>query len=531
MTLQIGIPLEIATGERRVATVPEVVEKLIKLGFSVAVQSGAGEGANFDDDAYRAAGARIAATAAELWAGSDIVLKVRPPSTEEVASMREGGTLIGFVWPAQNPELMAQLAAKRATVLAIDSLPRTLSRAQKMDALTSMAGISGYRAVIEAAHAFGRFLNGQVTAAGKIPPAKVFIAGAGVAGLAAIGTAASLGAIVRANDTRAEVADQVKSLGGEFVKVDYEEEGSGGGGYAKVMSEGFQQAQRAMYAQQARDADIIVTTALIPGKPAPKLITAEMVQSMKPGSVIVDMAAEQGGNCELTVPGEAVVRHGVTIVGYTDLASRLSRQSSTLYGTNLLRVVEELCKGKDGTINVDFDDDAIRGLTVIKEGNVTWPPPPIKQAVVAPKAAAAPAAAPAKSKGHGHSGEPMSAKALAIVFAIGAVAFLLVGQFAPASFLSHFTVFVLACFVGYMVIWNVTPSLHTPLMSVTNAISSIIAIGALVQVAPPLDELANAGDRPSGLILGLAVGALTLTAVNMFGGFAVTRRMLAMFRK
>ncbi|WP_126282379.1 Re/Si-specific NAD(P)(+) transhydrogenase subunit alpha [Burkholderia stagnalis] len=535
MTLRIGIPLETTTGERRVATVPEVVEKLIKLGFSVAVQSGAGAGANFDDDAYRAAGATVAATAAELWSGSDIVFKVRPPSSDEVALMRDGGTLIGFVWPAQNPELMAQLAAKRATVLAIDSLPRTLSRAQKMDALTSMAGISGYRAVIEAAHAFGRFLNGQVTAAGKVPPAKVFIAGAGVAGLAAIGTAASLGAIVRANDTRAEVADQVKSLGGEFVKVDYEEEGSGGGGYAKVMSEGFQQAQRAMYAQQARDADIIITTALIPGKPAPKLITAEMVQSMKPGSVIVDMAAEQGGNCELTVPGEAVVRHGVTIVGYTDLASRLSRQSSTLYATNLLRVIEELCKTKDGTINVDFDDDAIRGLTVIKEGNVTWPPPPIKQAAVAPKPqAAAPAvAAAAKSKGHGHgSGEPMSAKALAIVFAIGALAFLLVGQYAPASFLSHFTVFVLACFVGYMVIWNVTPSLHTPLMSVTNAISSIIAIGALVQVAPPLGELAgSAGDRPSGLILGLAVGALTLTAVNMFGGFAVTRRMLAMFRK
>ncbi|KWF84315.1 NAD(P) transhydrogenase subunit alpha [Burkholderia cepacia] len=532
MTLQIGIPLEIATGERRVATVPEVVEKLVKLGFSVAIQSGAGAGANFDDDVYRAAGASVAVTGAELWSGSDIVFKVRPPTSDEVALMSEGGTLIGFVWPAQNPELMAKLAAKRATVLAIDSLPRTLSRAQKMDALTSMAGISGYRAVIEAAHAFGRFLNGQVTAAGKVPPAKVFIAGAGVAGLAAIGTAASLGAIVRANDTRAEVADQVKSLGGEFVKVDYEEEGSGGGGYAKVMSEGFQQAQRAMYAQQAKDADIIITTALIPGKPAPKLITAEMVQSMKPGSVIVDMAAEQGGNCELTVPGEAVVRHGVTIVGYTDLASRLSRQSSTLYATNLLRVVEELCKGKDGTINVDFDDDAIRGLTVIKEGNVTWPPPPIKQAVVAPKPQAAPAAAaPAKSKGHGHSGEPMSAKALAIVFAVGALAFLFVGQFAPASFLSHFTVFVLACFVGYMVIWNVTPSLHTPLMSVTNAISSIIAIGALVQVAPPLGELANAGDRPSGLILGLAVGALTLTAVNMFGGFAVTRRMLAMFRK
>ncbi|KWE24578.1 NAD(P) transhydrogenase subunit alpha [Burkholderia cepacia] len=530
MTLLIGVPLETANEERRVATVPDVVEKLIKLGFSVAVQSGAGTGANFSDDDYRTAGAEVVATAADLWGRSDIVLKVRPPSSEEVALLREGSTLVGFVWPAQNPELMQQLAAKRATVLAIDSLPRTLSRAQKMDALTSMAGVSGYRAVIEAAHAFGRYFNGQITAAGKVPPAKVFVAGAGVAGLAAIGTAAGLGAIVRANDTRAEVADQVKSLGGEFVKVDYEEDGSGGGGYAKVMSEGFQQAQRAMYAQQAKDADIIITTALIPGKPAPKLITAEMVQSMKPGSVIVDMAGEQGGNCELTVPGEAVVRHGVTIVGYTDLASRLARQSSTLYATNLLRVIEELCKAKDGTINVDFNDDAIRGLTVIKEGNVTWPPPPIQQPVAAPKPATPPVAATA-SKGHGHgSGEPMSAKSLAIVFAVGALAFLLVGQFAPATFLAHFTVFVLACFVGYMVIWNVTPSLHTPLMSVTNAISSIIAIGALVQVAPPLGEAA-AGDRPSGLILGLAVGALTLTAVNMFGGFAVTRRMLAMFRK
>ncbi|AOJ39955.1 NAD(P) transhydrogenase subunit alpha [Burkholderia lata] len=530
MTLLIGVPLETAHEERRVATVPDVVEKLIKLGFSVAVQSGAGTGANFSDDDYRTAGAEVVGTAADLWGRSDIVLKVRPPSSDEVALMREGGTLIGFVWPAQNPELMQQLAAKRATVLAIDSLPRTLSRAQKMDALTSMAGVSGYRAVIEAAHAFGRYFNGQITAAGKVPPAKVFVAGAGVAGLAAIGTAAGLGAIVRANDTRAEVADQVKSLGGEFVKVDYEEEGSGGGGYAKVMSEGFQQAQRAMYAQQAKEADIIITTALIPGKPAPKLITAEMVQSMKPGSVIVDMAGEQGGNCELTVPGEAVVRHGVTIVGYTDLASRLARQSSTLYATNLLRVVEELCKGKDGTINVDFSDDAIRGLTVIKEGNVTWPPPPIQQPAAAPKPATPPVAATA-SKGHGHgSGAPMSAKSLAITFAVGALAFLLVGQFAPATFLAHFTVFVLACFVGYMVIWNVTPSLHTPLMSVTNAISSIIAIGALVQVAPPLGDAA-AGGRPSGLILGLAVGALTLTAVNMFGGFAVTRRMLAMFRK
>jgi NAD(P) transhydrogenase subunit alpha len=525
----IGVPLETLPGEKRVATVPEVVEKLIKLGFQVAVQSGAGNAANFADETYRAAGAEVVPTAADIWAKSDIVFKVRPPTADEVASMREGATLIGFVWPAQNPELMAQLQARKATVLAIDCLPRQLSRAQKMDALTSMAGVSGYRAVVEAANAFGRFFNGQITAAGKVPPAKVFIAGAGVAGLAAIGTAANLGAIVRANDTRAEVADQVKSLGGEFVKVDYEEEGSGGGGYAKVMSEGFQAAQRAMYAQQAKDADIIITTALIPGKPAPRLITAEMVQTMKPGSVIVDMAAEQGGNCELTVPGEAVVRHGVTIVGYTDLASRLAKQSSTLYATNLLRLTEELCKTKDGQINVNFEDDAIRGLTVIKEGAVTWPAPPPKLPP-APPAKPAAAAAP-KAPAHGHGpGEPMSAKSLAIVFAVGAVLFWLVGAYAPGSFLQHFTVFVLACFVGYMVVWNVTPSLHTPLMSVTNAISSIIAIGALVQIAPPVDA-AGAASRPHTLILAMAVIALVLTAINMFGGFAVTRRMLAMFRK
>jgi NAD(P) transhydrogenase subunit alpha len=527
--LLVGVPRETAAGEKRVATVPDVVEKLVKLGFSVAVESGAGDAANFSDDDYRAAGARVVATAAELWAAADIVFKVRPPSPEEVLLLREGGTLVGFIWPAQNPELMQQLAARKATVLAIDSLPRQLSRAQKMDALTSMAGISGYRAVIEAANAFGRFFNGQVTAAGKIPPAKVFIAGAGVAGLAAIGTAANMGAIVRANDTRAEVADQVVSLGGEFVKVDYEEEGSGGGGYAKVMSEGFQQAQREMYARQAKESDIIITTALIPGKPAPKLITAEMVKSMKAGSVIVDMAAEQGGNCELTVPGESVVRHGVTIVGYTDLASRLAKQSSTLYATNLFRLSEELCKTKDGVIDVNMDDDAIRGLTVIKDGSITWPPPPPKLPAAVPQAKPA-AAAVAAPKAHGHgASEPMSLKSLAIVFGLGALAFALVGLYAPASFLSHFTVFVLACFVGYMVIWNVTPSLHTPLMSVTNAISSIIAIGALVQIAPPLGEAG--ADRPNLLILALAVLALALTAINMFGGFAVTRRMLGMFRK
>lgn len=488
MSLSIGVPREVFPGEKRVATVPEVAAKLIKLGFRVLVESGAGEAANFSDDAYREAGAEIAENAAALWASADIVLKVRGPNAGEVGLMREGGTLISFIWPAQNPELMRQMAARKATVLAIDCLPRQLSRAQKMDALTSTAGISGYRAVIEAANAFGRFFNGKITAAGKVPPARVFIAGAGVAGLEAIGTAANMGAVVRANDTRAEVADQVKSLGGEFVKVDYEEEGSGGGGYAKVMSEGFQQAQREMYAKEAREADIIVTTALIPGKPAPKLITAEMVRSMKPGSVIVDMAGEQGGNCELTEPGQAVVEHGVTIIGYTDLPSRLARQSSMLYANNLLRLAEELCKTKDGQIDVNMEDDAIRGLTVIKDGEITWPAPPLKLPAPPPKpvAAAVPAA---RKSGHGHGkGEPMSPRAMTLVFSLGVALFWLIGAFAPTAFLGHLTVFVLGCFVGYMVVWNVTPSLHTPLMSVTNAVSSIIAIGALVQIAPPLTE-------------------------------------------
>jgi NAD(P) transhydrogenase subunit alpha len=525
--MRIGVPREIFPGEKRVATVPDVVTKLVKLGFEVVVEQGAGELANLSDAVYTEAGASIAPGAAALWRGCDIVFKVRAPTSEEVALMHEGQTLIGFLWPAQNPELMQQLAAKKVTALSIDALPRTLSRAQKMDALTSMAGVSGYRAVVEAANAFGRFFNGQITAAGKVPPAKVFIAGAGVAGLAAIGAAASLGAIVRANDTRAEVADQVVSLGGEFVKVDYDEEGSGGGGYAKVMSEGFQAAQRTMYAQQAQECDIIITTALIPGKPAPKLITAEMVQSMKPGSVIVDMAAEQGGNCELTEPGKAVVKHGVTIVGFTDLASRMARQSSTLYGTNLFRLMEELCKAKDGIINVNMQDDAIRGLTVIKDGEITWPAPAL---AVAPKPAPKPTAAGTEKKGsHGHgSGGPMPAKTLAMVFGVGALALWAIGAFAPAAFLGHFTVFVLACFIGNMVVWNVTPALHTPLMSVTNAISSIIVIGALVQILPP--ELGT-NNRPDQLILWLAFAGIVLTAVNMFGGFAVTRRMLDMFRK
>ena len=527
MAQLIGVPRETAPGEKRVATVPEVVERLVKLGFRVAVQSGAGEAANFADDSYRAAGAEIIPEPEQLWVTADIVFKVRPPDVDEVVMLTEGATLVSFIWPAQHPLLMDALAAKKATVLAMDSVPR-ISRAQKLDALSSMANIAGYRAVIEAAHHFGRFFTGQITAAGKVPPARVFIIGAGVAGLAAIGAAVGLGAIVRANDTRPEVGDQVKSLGAEFVGVDYQEQGAGVGGYAKVMSAGFQRAQRDVFAREAKDADIIITTALIPGKPAPKLITADMVRSMKPGSVIVDLAAEQGGNCELTVPDEVVVRNGVSIIGYTDLPSRLARQSSTLYATNLLRLTEELCKQKDGRLNVNMDDEVIRGTTVIKDGTVTWPPPPPKISAAPKPAAKPPLAVPPKPAGHGAASAPASARATAIVFLVAAILFWLIGAYAPASFLEHFTVFVLACFVGYMVIWNVTPSLHTPLMSVTNAISSIITIGALVQVAPPVAE---AGGRPSTWIIALAVVSIALVAINMFGGFAVTQRMLQMFRK
>jgi NAD(P) transhydrogenase subunit alpha len=517
--MRIGVPKEIHPGEKRVATVPEVAEKLIKLGFTVAIESGAGIGANFSDDAYRSVGCDILSRE-EIWNTSDIVLKVRAPEKDpdlgldETASLKEGSTLVSFIWPAQNPELMDHLAQKGGSVIAMDSVPR-ISRAQKLDALSSMANIAGYRAVIEAAHEFGRFFTGQVTAAGKVPPAKVFIIGVGVAGLAAIGAANGLGAIVRASDTRPEVKDQVKSMGAEFVEVDYQEEGSTAGGYAKVMSEGYQKAQKALYANQAKDVDIIITTALIPGKPAPKLITREMVESMKPGSVIVDLAAEQGGNCELTEPGKVVVKHGVTLIGYTDLPSRLARQSSTLYATNLLRLLEELCKEKNGQIAINMDDEMIRGATVIQDGKITWPPPPISVSAAPQKPKAEAQAIKAKEPP-----TPMlpAWASLTLKILIAGLLFWWVGANAPAAFMAHFTVFVLACFVGYMVIWNVTPALHTPLMSVTNAISSIIAIGALVQISSPQ-------------IVILASVALVLTSINMAGGFWVTQRMLSMFRK
>ena len=521
MATKIGVPKEVHDGERRVAATPESIGHLKKLGFDVAVEAGAGAAAEFSDAAYRDAGAEIVTEAAEIW-NADIVMKVRPPENHPTAEMhetkmlREGGTLISFIWPAQNSALLDQLAKRKATVLAMDSVPR-ISRAQKLDALSSMANIGGYRAVIEAANHFGRFFTGQITAAGKMPPAKVMVIGAGVAGLAALGTANSLGAIVRAFDTRPEVKQQVESMGAEFLELDFEEEGSGAGGYAKVMSEEFIKAEMALFAEQAKEVDIIITTALIPGKPAPKLITAEMVESMRDGSVIVDLAAEQGGNCELTVPNEVVTRHGVTILGYTDLPSRLPTQASQLYATNLRHLLTDLTPEKDGQINVDMEDDVFRGTTVIKDGEITWPPPPPKT----------PAIAPAKDQ----PAEPVQIKSTqptpkqkairtAIIMSLGAVLLGLVGAYAPASFLPRFTVFVLACFVGFQVIWNVTPALHTPLMSVTNAISGIIVIGALLQVG-----------SSSLIVTVLAVIGTLIATINIVGGFTVTQRMLQMFRR
>src|SRR5210317_1009364 len=513
--MRIGVPKEIYAGEKRVATTPDVATQLMKLGFDVSVESGAGEGSNFSDSAYSEIGCDIADSAGELWSKADIIFKVRAPETVEAVLLDGSKTLISFLWPAQNPELLKQLTESGATVMAMDSVPR-ISRAQKVDALSSMANIAGYRAVIEAAQHFGRFFTGQITAAGKVPPAKVLVIGAGVAGLAAIGAAKSMGAIVRSFDTRPEVKEQVESMDAEFLMLDFEddEDGSGEGGYAKVMSEEFIKAEMELFAEQAKDVDIIITTALIPGKPAPRLITAETARSMKDGSVIVDLAAEQGGNCELTVPNEVTVDSGVTIIGYTDLPSRLAAQSSQLYATNLRHLLTDMTPEKDGNLVVDFEDEVIRGATVCKDGETTYPPPAPKLSAAPPKPAEEAAPPPVVQEKQPSVAGPI------IGMLVAGLALLGLGAVAPASFMAHFTVFVLACFVGYMVIWNVSAALHTPLMSVTNAISSIIIIGALLQI--------SSADK---MIMWIAVVTAGITAINIAGGFAVTRRMLEMFRK
>ncbi len=513
---KIGIPTEIYANECRVAATPDTAQKLQKLGFSVLIQSGAGAKASFPDQAYQDAGCEIIPNAETLWQQADIILKVRAPQfnqelgKHEADLLNENKTLISFIWPAQNPELIEQLASQKATVLAMDAIPR-ISRAQKMDALSSMANIAGYRAIIEAAQNFGRFFTGQITAAGKVPPAKVMIIGAGVAGLAAIGAARSLGAIVRAFDTRPVVKEQVESLGAEFLELQFKEDGTGEGGYAKTMSKEFIDAEMALFAKQAKEVDIIVTTALIPGRPAPKLITEAMVKSMKKGSVIVDLAAEQGGNCDVTKPNEIYSYDGVTIIGLTDLPSRMAAQASQLYGTNLWHLLKDM--GGAEEYKVDHEDQVVRGALIVQEGKVTWPPPKIENPSPTPQVK--PEAKVVDKKPEKKASNGILWVILAVLALIG------IGIGAPTSFLSHFTVFVLACFIGYQVIWNVSPALHTPLMSVTNAISGIIIIGGMLQISGEL----NAATTILGAI------AILVGTINISGGFLVTQRMLKMFQK
>lgn len=512
--MKIGIPRESLSGETRVACTPATVALLGKLGFETVVESGAGLAASLDDAAYQTAGATVADKAA-VWV-CPLIYKVNAPSEQELPLLNEGQTIVSFLWPRQNEALVEALRAKKVNALAMDMVPR-ISRAQALDALSSMANISGYRAVIEAANAFGRFFTGQITAAGKVPPAQVLVIGAGVAGLAAIGTANSLGAVVRAFDTRLEVAEQIESMGGKFLKLDFPQESGGSGdGYAKVMSDEFIAAEMKLFAEQAKEVDIIITTAAIPGKPAPKLITKEMVESMKSGSVIVDLAAATGGNCELTRPGElSVTGNGVKIIGYTDMANRLAGQSSQLYATNLVNLTKLLSPNKDGEITLDFEDVIIRNMTVTHDGEITFPPPPIQvsaQPQQTPSEKAVPAAKPEPKP------VPLWKKLAPAV--IAAVLVLWVGAVAPAAFLNHFIVFVLACVIGYYVVWNVSHSLHTPLMSVTNAISGIIVVGALLQIG-----------QGNGFVSLLSFVAILIAGINIFGGFAVTLRMLNMFKK
>ncbi|MFE5259130.1 Re/Si-specific NAD(P)(+) transhydrogenase subunit alpha [Streptomyces coelicoflavus] len=505
---RVGVVAESLPGETRVAATPSTVRLLLGLGYEVVVESGAGAASGFGDEAYSEAGASVGGA----WA-ADVVLKVNAPTDDEIAELRAGTTLVALVAPAQRPELLEALAARDLTVLALDAVPR-ISRAQSMDVLSSMANIAGYRAVIEAAHAFGRFFTGQVTAAGKVPPAKVLVAGAGVAGLAAIGAASSLGAIVRATDPRPEVADQVRSLGGEYLAVDVAQEESADG-YARATSADYDRAAAALYHEQARDVDVVVTTALTPGRPAPRLLTAADVAAMRPGSVVVDMAAAQGGNVEGTVAGRSVVTgNGVTLIGYTDLASRLPAQASQLFGTNLVNLLRLLTPGEDGRIVVDFDDVVQRTVTVVRAGTVTWPPPPV------PVSAAPPATAPAAPPAAVSAKPRLTAAARSGLIGLGMAAVFLMVAFAPAQLAENFTVFALAVVIGYYVIGKVHHSLHTPLMSVTNAISGIVVIGALLQIG-----------HESALVTVLSFVAILLTSVNIFGGFAVTRRMLSMFSR
>lgn len=509
--MQIGIVKETMANESRVAASPSSIIQLIKLNFTVAVESGAGASASFSDDAYQEAGASIESSES-VWL-SDILFKVNPPTEKEVGKIKSGATVIGFFWPAQNEALMQLLADKSINVLAMDSVPR-ISRAQSMDALSSMANIAGYRAVIEASHNFGRFFTGQITAAGKVPPAKVMIIGAGVAGLAALGTAGSLGAIVRAFDTRPEVKEQIESMGAEFLELDFEEEAGSGDGYAKVMSKAFIDAEMALFAEQAKEVDIIITTAMIPGKPAPKLITKEMVESMKSGSVVVDLAALGGGNCELTEMGKAVEVNGVTIIGYTDMPSRLPTQASQLYANNILNLIKLLSPEKDGQILLNFDDEIIRNVTVTKEGEITWPPPPVQVSAAPAVKPAAPVVAEKEPE------KESSGMSKHLMLLAGGLLFGWMSMVAPADFMQHFTVFILACFIGYYVVWNVTHALHTPLMSVTNAISGIIVVGALLQIS-----------STNTLVMWISAFAVLIAFINVVGGFVVTKRMLKMFRK
>lgn len=505
---QVGVAAESKAGETRVAATPDSIRKILKLGYEAVVESGAGAASGFSDEQYTEAGARIG----DAWQ-ADVVLKINEPSREEIGRLRDDATLVGMLAPGLNPGLLDDLAQRSLTALSMDAVPR-ISRAQSLDVLSSMANIAGYRAVIEAAHVFGRFFTGQVTAAGKVPPAKVLVAGAGVAGLAAIGAASSLGGVVRATDPRPEVADQVRSLGGEYLAVDVEQEASTDG-YAKQTSDAYNQRAAEIYSEQAADVDIIVTTALIPGKPAPRLVTAEDVASMKPGSVIVDMAASQGGNVDGTVAGKAIVTdNGVTIIGYTDLAGRLPTQASQLYGTNIVNLLKLLTPEKDGQLTLDFDDAVQRGVTVVRDGEKSWPPPPVEvSAQAAPKAETAePAAEPAKPK--------LSATARYGLIGAGMAAMFALIAFSPTQLAENFTVFALAVVIGYYVIGKVHHALHTPLMSVTNAISGIVVVGALVQIG-------HVG--PAVTVLSFV--AILLTSVNIFGGFSVTRRMLGMFSK